>query len=299
MNELANTPHIVGLPKTVANPVFSKDTFKMFIPVFADYIDSENGKVEYVINELPAPIIINADTKLVFDNTHVATDKKVLNIDDNNDVILGKITQTCYKKGYNILSEIIIDNPGASEDIIIAYYLDGNLVYSQIETLNAIGTTEITVDKDIGNSVVNSVLTVYIDTDVLITITQFNNTVTSNFKAANGDAYALYEAFCTIADQKILESIWNTEWKYAMSLCIGHYLAIVNRETQRSFGLGDVAKTTDPKGVTTVNIDKKRVEYKNVMLTTAESKFWQSTEYGRILITLLSTKTVLTMIVAN
>ena len=122
--DLINTPTIAGLPLTKANPAFSKNTFKTFVPNFADYIDSENGKVEHVINVLPVPSIINVDTELSFNNTFVGDDKKVLNIDDNNDIILGKITPLCYKKGYNILSEIIIDNPGASEEIIIVYYVN-------------------------------------------------------------------------------------------------------------------------------------------------------------------------------
>ncbi len=177
--------------------------------------------------------------------------------------------------------------------------MGGEEAFSKTITLNALGTTEITVDKNIGNSILNSVLTVAIDTSEVITVNQFNNTVTSNFAAANGDAFALYEAFCNIADNKIIQSIWNAEWEYAMSLCIGHYLAVVNRETQRSFGLGDVAESSAPRGLMTVNVDKKRVEYKNIMLTRNQSKFWQSTEYGRILITLLDTKAVLTMMVAN
>ena len=299
MDNTVNGPTIAGLPNTKANPAYSKDTFKQFIPDFADWVDSEDGKIETIINELQLPTIINSDTKLVFNTTLKSNDKKVLDIDINNDVILGKITGTCYKKGYNIFSEVIIDNPGASMDISVSYYVDGDLVLSIPVELNALGLTEFIIDEDIPNSTLFSVLTVHIETDLLIDITQFKNTVKSNFKAPNGDAFALYEAFCNIADQKIIKTIWNSDWEYAMSLCIAHYIATVNRETQRSFGLDAIAKDSGPRGLVTVDIDKKRVEYKNIMLTRAESMFWQSTEYGRILTTLLSTKAVLTMIVVN
>ena len=299
MDNTVSGPTIAGLPNTKVNPAYSKDTFKQFIPNFADYIDSENGQVETIVNELQLPTIINSDTKLVFNNTITSTDKKVLDIDASNDVVLGKVTATCYKKGYNILSEIIIDNPGESIDISVSYYVDGDLVLSIPVELNALGSTEFTIDEDIPNSTLFSVLTVTIETDLLIDIAQFKNTVKSNFKAPNGDAFALYEAFCNIADQKIIKTIWNSDWEYAMSLCIAHYIATVNRETQRSFGLDDIAKDSAPRGLVTIDIDKKRVEYKNIMLSRAESMFWQSTEYGRILTTLLSTKAVLTMIVVN
>ena len=100
-----NTPTVAGLPLTKANPSYSKDTFRLFIPKFADYIDREKGQVESIINNVtPGTLISDVSTKISFNNGYVRenADKSVIDIDDNNDVIIGKIT--IFGKGCLIIS---------------------------------------------------------------------------------------------------------------------------------------------------------------------------------------------------
>lgn len=308
MNELVYPVNIAGLPTTKVNPIYTKDVFKTFIPKFADYIDREKGQVESIINSATVgTIITNTPTKIVFTNDYIREegDSSVININDNNDVIMGKRTLLCYREAYNNVSNIILtDTSGLNNEITISYLLRGELIKSV--TFNLDPNEELTeeIDFDFANSELNSLLTLEInDENNSAEITYFKETVKSNFEAARGDGAALYEAFCGTSDNKIIQTIWNSDWEYGMSLCIAHYIATVNRESEVSYGLGDIAKDSGPRGIESVNKAKgefqTKYDFKNIMLSHNESKFWQSTEFGRILITLLYTKAVPTMIVVN
>lgn len=113
-----------------------------------------------------------------------------------------------------------------------------------------------------------------------------------------GDGSALYDMFFEIANQKILFNVWNSDWEFAMSYCISHYLDITNRETQKSFGLDDIALDSGPKGIV-VEMDKTKYSLSETTLEHRYSKFWNLTHYGRTLILLLETKGIPTMLVAN
>lgn len=129
----------------------------------------------------------------------------------------------------------------------------------------------------------------------------------------DNDGEGLYNAFSNIADQKIIKNIWNVDWEYAMSLCIAHYLATVNRESEVSFGRGDIARDSGPRGLQAADRHggtlqdgnyknsglQVKYDFKNIMVSHNESKFWNSTEFGRILMTLLYTKAIPTMVVVN
>jgi hypothetical protein len=130
------------------------------------------------------------------------------------------------------------------------------------------------------------------------TIEEFVELVPKFKDFVEGDGSALYTVFYNIADQKILERVWNVDWKFAMSQCIAHYIDLINRETQKEFGLDEIAKDSYAKGVA-VQIDKNKYDFEKTVLDHPYSKFWNSTEFGRILITLLQTKAVPTIIVVN
>jgi len=304
MIELVNTPQIAGLTKTVANPTFSKNTFKLFVPKFADYVDSEDGKIESVINLATiGTVITDSATKIDFTNDFTVMDgnKKVLSIDANDDILIGKNTEGCYTEGYNNKSEVILtDTSGLDNVIVISYLLNGVIFKSYSFDLSPLEQITEEIDYNFGNSELNAILTIQIsDENNASLITYFKETVTSNFEAVNGDAYLLYEAFCATANNKILKSIWNSDWELAMSFCIAHYIAVTNRETQTSFGLEDIAKDSGPRGLVLFESDRTKYDYKNITLSRNAAKFWQSTEFGRLLITLLDTKGILTMFVAN
>jgi hypothetical protein len=305
MSELINVPKMAGLPNTKSNPIFSKDIFNMFVPKFKNWIDRLDGDIEKIINTSTDVSITDTITKINLENSYIkdARNKLVLDLNNDNDFIIGKRSISCYRSGYNNVTTLqITDTSGLENEIIISYKLNYIEFKSYTLKLDANETKNAEIEFNFGNNELNSILTIEIkDSNNSSTLDSLNITIKSNFKAANGDGALLFETFCTIADQKIIKNIWNTDWEYGMSLCIAHYLAITVRETEVSYGLGDIAQDTNPRGLKTSDRQggslqdgnykhsglQEKYDFKNIMLTHQETKFWNSTEFGRLLITLL------------
>lgn len=113
-----------------------------------------------------------------------------------------------------------------------------------------------------------------------------------------GDGSALYDSFANIADQKILFTIWGTDWEFITSYCIAHYLDITNRETQKSFSLEEIAKDSGPKGQVVSN-DKIKYDFKNTLVTHQYALFWNMTFFGSVILNMVSSKGISTLLVAN
>lgn len=128
------------------------------------------------------------------------------------------------------------------------------------------------------------------------TIEDFKIFVPRLAEFADVTARPLFDAFYQIANQKILKLIWNSDWTFAMSYCIAHYIDLTNRDTQKSFSMFDVGEDSGPTGIISKN-DKATMKYTHTMLDANEAKFWNATEYGRVLYTLLNSKAVITMMV--
>ena len=293
---------IHGIPSSQPNPEFKLEKFKTFVPRYANYVDAENGVISTLVNSLTATqsLVGVSNAKVVFSNVSLPKDLTVLNVDSANDIILGK-DNSCYRTGYELNSNItILNNEIVDVDIKIKYFLNGLDLFSKPITLT-VGSNEIAViDENLSTGTAGSVLTVEIENLTLsdLDLTVFGNNVESNFVAANGPGSTLYELFCNISDNKILKDIWNTDWEFAFSYCIAHYLDLVNRETNRSFGLDVQAKESTPRPLVS-RIDKVDYDYSTTMLSHQYAKFWQSTEFGRVLIVLLQTKGVPSMLVVG
>ena len=98
-----------------------------------------------------------------------------------------------------------------------------------------------------------------------------------------------------IADKKIYYSIFGTDWKLAMSLCLAHYLTIIANREQAPSGstLAEVSGGGVTQGIlTSANIGgfSKSFDLAYSMLSSDEAKFWNTTSYGTQLMALYKTK---------
>jgi hypothetical protein len=291
---------IYGIPSSNPNPEFELGKFKTFVPRYANYVDGENGVVSTLVNSLLTPIVLLgvSNVKVDFTNDSLPKDLTVLNVNSDIDIILGK-DNSCYRTGYQLNSNIEIQNNEIVDvDIKIKYFLNELISFSRTITLE-VGLNEFVIENPkLVTTKAGAVLTVEIENDTLsdLDVLVFGNEVESNFIAANGPGSTLYELFCTISDNKILKNIWNSDWEFAFSYCIAHYIDLINRETQRDFGLDVQAKESTPRPLVT-SINKVDYDYSTTMLDHRYAKFWQSTEFGRVLIVLLATKGIPTMMV--
>lgn len=298
---------IRGLPSSQPNPKFKLEKFRSFVPRFVEFVDSKTGVVSIITNSILSNIALDATvtTKIGFRNDTLPKDLKVLNIDSNKDIILGK-DNSCYRSGYTVKSNIVLQNNEVTDvDVKIYYYiqndeLEKTAVKTYVQTLTASEDTVIEIEDIYALPHSDIIFTIEIENTTLanVILKTFDVEAKSNFVAANGDGYALYEAFCTISDNKILKNVWNSDWDFGMSLCIAHYLSLINRETQKSFGLEDVGKDTFAKG-TPIEIGEVKHTFEYTMEDHRFAKFWNSTEYGRMLITLLGTKGFPTMFLSS
>lgn len=107
-----------------------------------------------------------------------------------------------------------------------------------------------------------------------------------------------------IANQKIFYSIWGTDWEYAMSLCISHYIELIaqNKRIPQTSDLTRLGGGGSYKGVMssmTIGAFSKSLELDKTMLTNEESFFWNQTSYGASLMALYKTKAIPTIFVVT
>lgn len=84
-----------------------------------------------------------------------------------------------------------------------------------------------------------------------------------------------------IASDKIVKTVWNSDWELAMCLCIAHYVTLHLKRSQQSFALSDLAERN-----TKVSREMSREKRDR------ESGYWGMTEYGNQLYTLAQSKAV-------
>lgn len=110
----------------------------------------------------------------------------------------------------------------------------------------------------------------------------------------------LYE----IANDKIFKSIYGSDWKLAMSLCIAHYLTLIANQISAPAGntLQGIAGGGNYKGVLssmTVGEFSKQYDLKMTMVEEQEAMFWNQTSYGAELMALLKTKAIPSILVVT
>lgn len=121
-------------------------------------------------------------------------------------------------------------------------------------------------------------------------------------ETADGDV--AFENLYEIANYKVFKSIYGTDWKLAMSLCIAHYLTLISNQLQAPAGdtLEGIAGGGAYKGVlssASVGGFSKSYNLSSTMVEEDESKFWNQTSYGAQLMALLKTKAVPSIMVVT
>lgn len=111
------------------------------------------------------------------------------------------------------------------------------------------------------------------------------------------DGQSAFENLYEIANNKIFKSIYGTDWKYAMSLCIAHYLTLIANQLQAPAGdtLAGIAGGGVTRGVlssASVGAFSKSYDINKTMSEEQEAMFWNQTQYGASLWALLKTKPI-------
>ena len=131
----------------------------------------------------------------------------------------------------------------------------------------------------------------YTSADFTFWMPQFKNYV------ATTDGLAMFNNLYPIANAKIFYSIYGTDWKYAMSLCIAHYTTLIAQQSETPSGstLGEIAGGGVTRGVlesASIGSFSKSYSLDKTMLTSDEALFWNQTSYGTSLMALYKTKAV-------
>lgn len=100
-----------------------------------------------------------------------------------------------------------------------------------------------------------------------------------------------------IADDRILYSVFGTDWKYAMSLCIAHYAWLIAAQEQTPsgdslasiFGGGVVSGVLSSASIGSFS---KSYSLEYTMLTDEDAFFWNQSKFGQQLYALFKTKTI-------
>ena len=111
------------------------------------------------------------------------------------------------------------------------------------------------------------------------------------------EGVARFNNLYPIADAKILYSVFGTDWKLAMSLCIAHYTYLIATNHQSPSGdtLESVLGGGATKGVVTsasIGGFSKSISSELTMMSEDEAKFWNQSSYGQQLMALYKTKAV-------
>lgn len=138
---------------------------------------------------------------------------------------------------------------------------------------------------------------VYTKADFAFWMPQFKNYIdtTEGTTAFNN----LYE----IANAKIFKSIYGSDWKLAMSLCIAHYLTLIANQLQAPAGdtLQGIAggQTHGVLSDMSVGAFSKHYDLSKTMVNENEALFWNQTTFGAELMALLKTKAVPSILVVT
>lgn len=101
-----------------------------------------------------------------------------------------------------------------------------------------------------------------------------------------------------IANAKVFKSVFGTDWEYAISLVIAHYVVLVGNQMSRPVGssLAEAASNPAPQGVlTSMNVGgfSKTYDFGAILKSnTDEAMFWNQTSYGTSFYALMKSKSL-------
>lgn len=109
-----------------------------------------------------------------------------------------------------------------------------------------------------------------------------------------------------IANDKIFHSIFGVDWKYAMSLCIAHYMFIIGqREKNKKPGVTSLAQLAGASpssgGImssATIGNFTKTWDLDRSLISGDDKAWWNTSAFGQELMRLLGTKSLPSMFVA-
>lgn len=121
------------------------------------------------------------------------------------------------------------------------------------------------------------------------------------------DGITMFNNLYPIANNKIFYSIWGSDWKYAMSLCIAHYSYLI--AIQQTAPSGDTLPQIAGGGVTKGTISSASIggftKSYDLGYTAFQASnfqdagFWNQSSYGMALYALYKTKAVPTIFVVT
>ena len=134
--------------------------------------------------------------------------------------------------------------------------------------------------------------------DFLFWMPQF----TKFMETDQGETY--FNKLYNIVNGKIFKSIFGTDWEYAMSLGIAHYLTLISSQMEAPSGssLQEIAGGGNIKGVISsmsVGGFSKSYDIDKSIISENEAVFWNKTSYGASLYALLKTKSVPSIMVVT
>lgn len=109
------------------------------------------------------------------------------------------------------------------------------------------------------------------------------------------DGQTAFDNLYPIANKQIFESIFGTSWKYAMSLCIAHYLTLIAKRGQATYSpdSAGIAAADTYRGImssASIGSFSKTYDLDRTTITTDDAKWWNLTSYGAELMALYKTK---------
>lgn len=131
----------------------------------------------------------------------------------------------------------------------------------------------------------------YTQQDFIFWMPQFRNYINT------AEGQTMFENLYPIANNKIFYSIFGTDWKLAMSLCIAHYAYLIGQRMVGTPGdtLDQVYGGGIPKGLMTsasVGGFNKTYDLTYTTFNSEEALFWNKSSYGMDLMALYKTKAV-------
>lgn len=113
-----------------------------------------------------------------------------------------------------------------------------------------------------------------------------------------------FEKLYKLANNKIFESIFGSDWELAMSYAIAHYLTLISQQAQAPSGdsLESIAGGGVARGVlssASIGGFSKSYDLNRTYLDSEEALFWNQTSYGASLMALLKTKAVPSIMVVT
>ena len=120
---------------------------------------------------------------------------------------------------------------------------------------------------------------------------------------ATSDGQIAFNNLYDIANNKIFYSIYGTDWKLAMSLCIAHYLTLIANQVQAPSGdtLQGIAGGSTKGVMSSMSVGdfSKTYDLARTMVDENEALFWNQTSFGAQLMALLKTKAVPSILVVT